>query len=80
MMRLKGSITVFISIILAILIAFCGVVVDLSRFRLGEKHARAAVQLSVQSALTQYNAPLKENYGIWVLGKSEDELEANYMI
>lgn len=76
MMRLKGSITVFISIILAILIAFCGVVVDLSRFRLGEKHARAAVQLSVQSALTQYNAPLKENYGIWVLGKSEDELEA----
>ncbi len=76
MVRLRGSITVFISIILAVLIAFCGMVVDLSRFRLGEKHARAAVQLSVQSALTQYNAPLKESYGIWALDQSEEEIEA----
>ena len=35
-MRLRGSVTVFISIILSALIAFSGVVVDLSRFRAGK--------------------------------------------
>lgn len=74
-MKIRGSITVFISIILSVLIAFSGIVVDLSRFHVGEKHARAAVQLSVQSALTQYFAPLKDNYGLWANGFNEEELE-----
>lgn len=74
-MRLRGSVTVFISIILSALIAFSGVVVDLSRFRAGERHARAAVQLSVHSALTRYFAPLKENYGLWATAYNEEELE-----
>ncbi|NLM10494.1 MAG: hypothetical protein GX213_06925 [Clostridiaceae bacterium] len=75
-MKVRGSITVFISVILSALTAFSGIVVDLSRFRMGEKHARAAVQLSVQSALTQYFAPLKDNYGLWANGYNEEELEA----
>ena len=50
--------------------------VDLSRLRAGEKHARAAVQLSVQSALTQYYAPLKENYGMMAMGHEQEKLEA----
>lgn len=74
-MKIRGSITVFISIILAVLIAFAGIVVDLSRYRVAEKHARAAVQLSIQSALTQYFAPLKEHYGIFGTGQTTEELE-----
>lgn len=74
-MKVKGSITVFISIILSVLIAFSGIVADLSRFRAGEKHARAAVQLAVQSALTQYFAPLKDNYGLWANAYKKEELE-----
>lgn len=75
-MKVNGSVTVFISIILSALIAFSGIIVDLSRLRTAEKHARAAVQLSVQSALTQYHAPLKENYGMMAFGQGQEELEA----
>lgn len=75
-MRIKGSVTVFVSIALSVIIAFSGLMVDLSRLRAGEKHARAAVQLSVQSALTQYHAPLKENYGLMAMGHSQEELQA----
>lgn len=75
-MKLRGSITVFISIVLSVLIAFSGVIVDISRFWAGEKHARAAVQLSVQSALTRYYAPLKDHYGLWANGEDNEELEA----
>ena len=75
-MKMKGSITVFMSIILSVLIAFSGVMVDLSRRQSAEKHARAAVQLSVQSALTQYLAPLKEGYGMMAMGLEQDELGA----
>jgi hypothetical protein len=74
-MKVKGSVTVFISIILSVLIAFSGVMVDLSRLRIGREHAQAAVQLSVQSALSQYYAPLKDNYGMMVMGHDEEELE-----
>lgn len=74
-MKLRGSVTVFVSMIMTVLTAFSGVVVDLSRFRAGESLARAAVQLSVQSALTQYFAPLKDNYGLWASGCNEEELE-----
>lgn len=74
-MKLRGSVTVFISIILSVLIAFSGLMVDLSRLQTGKKHAQAAVQLSVQSALTQYHAPLKEHYGLMVTGNSQEELE-----
>ena len=75
-MKLRGSVTVFISMILSVLIAFSGTVVDLSRFRAGEKLARAAVQMSVESALTQYFAPLRDNYGLWASGYNTEELEA----
>jgi len=75
-MRLKGSITVFMSIVLSALIAFTGIIVDASRLKAAEKHAQAAVQLSVQSALTQYHAPLKEHYGFMSTGYGQEELEA----
>lgn len=74
-MRLRGSITVFVSIILSVLIAFSGIIVDLARLKTGRKHAQAAVQLSLQSALTRYHAPLKEQYGIMATGQNLEELE-----
>ncbi len=74
-MRLKGSVTIFTSIILAVLIFFSGIMVDLSRLQTGKKHAQAAVQLSLQSALARYHAPLKEQYGIMATGQSQEELE-----
>ncbi len=75
-MKVRGSVTVFVSIVLSVLIAFSGIMVDLARLRSGEKHARAAVQLSVQSALSQYHAPLKENYGLMAMGCDQEALEA----
>ncbi|NLY17569.1 MAG: hypothetical protein GX045_01105 [Clostridiaceae bacterium] len=63
------------SIILSILIAFAGIMADLSRLETGKKHAQAAVQLSLQSALTRYHAPLKERYGIMSTNQSDEELE-----
>jgi hypothetical protein len=75
-MRLKGSITVFMSIVLSALIAFTGIIVDASRLKAAKKHAQAAVQLSVQSALTQYHAPLKEHYGFMSTRYGQEELEA----
>jgi hypothetical protein len=74
-MRLRGSITVFMSIVLSALIAFTGIIVDASRLKAAKKHAQAAVQLSVQSALTQYHAPLKEHYGFMSIGYEREELE-----
>ncbi|AGC68426.1 viral A-type inclusion repeat-containing protein [Thermoclostridium stercorarium subsp. stercorarium DSM 8532] len=74
-MKLRGSVTVFVSIILSALILFSGTVIDLARFRAGETHARAAVQLAVQSALARYFSPLKENYGLWASAHSKEELE-----
>ena len=75
-MRLKGSITVFMSIVLSALIAFTGIIVDASRLKIAKRHAQAAMQLSVQSALTQYHAPLKEQYGFMSIGYGQEELEA----
>lgn len=74
-MKVKGSITVFLCIILCVLIAFSGLIVDLSRLRTGEKHAQAAVQVTVQSVLSQYHAPLKEQYGLMTVGREQEELE-----
>lgn len=74
-MRLKGSVTVFVSMILSVIIAFAGIMVDLSRLQTGKKHAQSAVQLSLQSALTRYHAPLKEQYGIMATGQDSEELE-----
>lgn len=75
-MRLRGSVTVFLSIILSVLLAFAGIMADMSRLQTGKKHAQAAVQLSLQSALTRYHAPLKERYGIMATNQGNEELEA----
>lgn len=60
----KGAISVFLSIILVPCIVVSSVFVDLSRVHLSKTTAESAADLALNSLLTNYDADLKDWYGM----------------
>ncbi|MCX7773107.1 MAG: hypothetical protein N2376_08360, partial [Clostridia bacterium] len=63
----RGSITVFICIVLVVVIPLCFIIVDLTRYSMAKKQAKTAVKTCVESMLAAYDRPLRDQYGLFAL-------------
>lgn len=69
----KGSVAVFLSIVLISMILFCTVVVDAAGYQLAVVKARRMLQSSQRSLLAEYNLDLKKDYGLFAINLDEGE-------
>lgn len=63
----RGSITVFLCIVLAVLIPLSCMLIDFSRYSLAKKQAKTALKTCVESVLAAYDRQLKEQYGLFAI-------------
>ena len=63
----RGSITVFLCIVLAVLIPLSCVLVDITRYLLAKKQAKTALKTCAESVLAAYDRQLKEQYGLFAI-------------
>lgn len=74
--RQSGSITVFLSIIMLIMITLAGVIVDAARINTAQSQIQRALETSASSTLAGYYTPLREEYGLFALTQNnKEELE-----
>lgn len=65
----SGQIAVFMAIVFLSVIILIGIVIDLSRIITAESHIRKSVENAARSALALFNSRLKEDYGLFAIGK-----------
>lgn len=75
---LQGGVTVFLSIILLIMFGFIGTVAELVRICVAERKVEQAGELSVISAFSYYSREIWDEYGIFLLWNTKEEVEANF--
>lgn len=75
--RSRGSITVFICIVMSVLIPLCCILTDIARYSMAEKQAENALKLTVESVLAAYDRQLKEQYGLFALYPRDKEAIEN---
>lgn len=68
--RPTGSITVFLSLVLIIIMALIGTMVEVTRGKVCRIQARRVLKLASESLMTEYSRPLFEYYNLYFL---EDE-------
>jgi DNA-binding ferritin-like protein len=73
----KGSISIFLAIILVPMLTISGIIVDSSRIKLGKGVVSSAVDLTLNTALTNYDGVLKEIYGLFAMSQTIEELNKN---
>jgi hypothetical protein len=73
----KGSISIFLVIILVPMLTISGIIVDSSRIKLGRGVASSAVDLTLNTALTHYDSVLKEIYGLFAMSQTVEDLDKN---
>ena len=62
--KTKGSVTIFLVIILVPVIAVCTIFVDASRIKLAQGMAQSSADLALNTVLTQYDEKLSDYYGL----------------
>jgi len=67
----KGAVTVFVTLLLIPAVLVSGTAVDLARIHTARSIVQDANQLAANSVMTQYNALLKDLYGVF--GVAEDD-------
>ncbi len=75
----KGSVTIFLSLILAVVIFFTGVFVDYSRIKTAESLALQACRLAAHSVLASYSKDLNDKFGLKSLYDKQSNLTADYI-
>ena len=70
----RGAVSVFLVIILLPMMTFSALIVDAAKVRLGEGVAASAVDLALNTALTNYDTQLKDLYGLFATAQDMDEL------
>lgn len=87
--RQKGSISIFLCIILISVVTLTSLMVDAARIKSSQVSVERATNLAVNSALAGYNKDLKDKWGLFVLYQNDKEkikeiikyyLEKNLMI
>ena len=73
----RGSITVFLSIILAITVFLTGTIVEASRIRIANSQATRALMNAKNSLLAGYDTKLKEYYGLFAIDDIKNNDIAN---
>ncbi|MGN0517985.1 MAG: DUF5702 domain-containing protein [Acutalibacteraceae bacterium] len=72
--RTKGAVSIFLVIILVPMLAVASVMVDSSRLKLGQAAASAAGDITLNTALSQYNNMLKDIYGLFATSQNNESL------
>lgn len=75
--RHKGSISIFLSIILLPMLWLIGVLVDSSNYNLSKVSVEGAGEMAVNAALANYDTVLADVYGLFAISQSTDELAEN---
>lgn len=71
----KGSVTIFLLVIMLPMLVFSFTVMDLSRIFLANDAIEAATDIALRSAMPSYDDILKDMYGIIATSQSDKELE-----
>ena len=74
--RGKGSISVFVTVIMVPVVFFIGFLVDLSRIKFCGNQAVMAADNYGEAILTDYDNLLKELYGLFALTQNQEGKEA----
>ena len=73
MTQVRGSITVFLTLIMVCIISLVGTMLDLARFEMADHMAYNALVTAVDSELTNYCKEVYEDYKIFLLEKGQTE-------
>lgn len=76
LIRTKGSITVMVALIMVPTVFFTGFLVDLSRIKLCGDQAVMAADNYGEAVIAQYDALLKELYGLFAITQDQEALQA----
>lgn len=71
----KGSISVFLTLILVPVLIFSGIIVDASRLFASKTVVSGAGDLTMNTALSQYDKKLKDSYGLMSMAKKPESDE-----
>lgn len=79
--RTKGSVSIFLVIIMVPVIVVCTIFIDVSRIKLAQGLATSSADLALNSVLTQYDTELADYYGLMASCQDIDsfyEVAENY--
>lgn len=77
MNKTKGAISIFLVIVLLPMLMVASVFVDTSRLNLARSMAESAGDLTLNTALTNYDSELKNLYGLFATSQNMDEMMEN---
>lgn len=72
--KVKGSVSIFLVIILVPMLAISALFVDAGKMRLSEGLVSSAADLALNSAMANYDSKLKDFYGLFATAQNTDEL------
>ena len=75
--RIRGSISIFLVIIMVPMMCLSGLIVDGSRVELAKASMSSAGDLAMNSALANYDTVLKDVYGLFAMSQTAKDLEDN---
>lgn len=75
--NIKGSLTIFVSLILTLVIIFTTILIDASKIILTRNLVSGAGDLTLSAGLSSYNTTLLDTYGLFANSKDEAELTEN---
>lgn len=75
--RIRGSVSIFLVIIMVPMICVSGLIVDGSRAELAKASVSSAGDLTMNAALANYDTVLKDVYGLFAMSQTADDLSAN---
>ena len=71
--RKRGSITVFLSIVLVPILLFTSILVDSAAYALSKGMVESAGELAANGALANYDTVIKDVYGLFAMSQSADD-------
>jgi len=74
---IRGSVTILMVIIMLPMMTFSGLVVDMSRVNMAKAMISSAGDLTMNSALANYDTILKDVYGLFAMSQTEEDLAGN---
>ena len=81
MVRGRGSITVFLSLICLLIFALFGTLLETARYTVCKNHATRTLRTSAEGLLTEYSRPLYDHYGLFFIesnGVPYEKVIGNY--
>ena len=76
----RGSISLFLSMIILLLVILEGFLIDGSKILAARMYLSSAGEMSLNAGLTEYDEALRDIYGLFATCKSEEELTANLKV